>query len=225
MQRLLLATRNEHKLRELRAKLAPLGVEVLGLRGLAGVPDDVEETGQTFRANARLKALAYGRAAGLPALADDSGIEVDALGGAPGIYSARYAGPGCTDEDNNRKLLAAMDSVPWTLRTARFRCALALYLPASDEAVRLAGSAARHPAFEVEGPEDLGDHVILTEAATEGHLLEERSGEGGFGYDPIFFSDDLQCSFGEAGERKHAVSHRARALQSLIDLLTANEPR
>lgn len=238
---LVIATRNAHKLEELRDKLKDSDIQVLGLDDIRGVPADVDETGATFAANACLKAVVYGRAAGFPTLADDSGLEVDALDGAPGIYSARYAGAGATDADNNAKLLAAIDHVPDGERTGRFRCALALYLPGGPEAARLAHNAARATGFEVHSPDafadaeigqventlntQVADFVICTEATTEGTVMRTESGTDGFGYDPLFFSRDLGCSFAEAGELKHRVSHRARALRKLMGLLGTDESR
>jgi XTP/dITP diphosphohydrolase len=240
---LLVATRNPHKLEELRNKLGETSIRVVGLDDVSGVPADVEETGDTFAANAALKAVTYGRAAGVPTLADDSGLEVDALDGAPGVYSARFAGPDATAEDNNALLLKKLDAVGEQDRTARFRCALALYLPGGAQAAMLAHEAAEASGFQVHAPdaiagEDLSavaanntlntqisDFVIVTDGAAEGTVLREASGTDGFGYDPLFHSRDLGCSFAEAGELKHRVSHRARALRKLLSLLGVDESR
>ncbi len=240
---LLVATRNQHKLQELRAKLTTLPIKVVGLDDVSGVPADVEETGETFAENACLKAVTYGRAAGLPTLADDSGLEVDALEGAPGVYSARYAGPDATDADNNARLLRDIDHVADENRTARFRCALALYLPGGVDAAILSHEAAAATGFEVHSPDTLvgagvsdvvmentlntqiSDFVIVTDGAAEGSILRQAQGEDGFGYDPLFHSRDLGCSFAEAGDLKHRVSHRARALRKLLSLLGADETR
>ena len=240
---LVVATRNPHKLQELRAKLAETTIRVLGLDDIRGVPADVEETGATFAENAVLKAVVYGRAAGFATLADDSGLEVDALDGAPGVYSARYAGPDATDADNNEKLLGAIADVPDEERTGRFRCALALYLPGGVESAVLAHEAAEATGFEVHSPDaivghavpqvalentlntQISDFVIVTDGTAEGTILHEERGILGFGYDPLFHSRDLGCSFAEAGELKHRVSHRARALRRLLSLLGADETR
>ena len=181
------ATTNEGKLRELRRLLADTGVEV---RSLADVPDApaVVEDGATFAANARKKALACARHCGLPALADDSGLEVDALGGAPGVRSARYAGEDADDAANVAKLLAAMRDVAAPDRRARFRCAIVLALPT--------------------GATVLG--------SCEGRITCEPRGEGGFGYDPVFLYEPEGKTFAElAPDTKNRVSHRARALAAL----------
>lgn len=204
--RLVFATRNRGKIIELRALLAglqgdpaaaPAAIEVLSLDeldpSLPEVPEVIED-GETFAANATKKALAVSRATGLPALADDSGLEVDALGGVPGVMSARYAGPRATDEDNNRKLLVALQGVPAERRTARFRSVLAL----ADTA----------------GP--LGDEVILAHGVCEGRILEQPRGTGGFGYDPLFHVPALGATFAELGVgTKNDLSHRARAMQAM----------
>ena len=192
LRRILLGTKNARKLAELRDILARAKVDVTvvpldEVRGDLAAP---EETGTTFEENAKLKALHYARKTGLVALADDSGLEVDALGGAPGVHSARFAGEDATDEENNRKLLAALEGVPEVMRTARFRCVIALADP---------------------------DGVALTTSGTvEGRILEEPSGEGGFGYDPLFFHEPFACTFAEVdAARKADVSHRGQALRRL----------
>ena len=200
--RLVFATRNRGKIVELRALLAGLrgdpaaapAIEVLSLDELDRPVPEVVEDGETFAANAAKKARAVSDATGLPALADDSGLEVDALGGAPGVWSARYAGPEATDEDNNRKLLAALQGVPVERRTARFRSVLAL--------ADTAGS--------------LGEEVILAHGVCEGRILEEPRGTGGFGYDPLFYVPELGATFAELGVgTKNDLSHRARAMRAL----------
>lgn len=193
---LVFATRNAGKVAELRELTAGLPIEVRSLDGL-DVPEVVED-GDTFEANASKKAREVSAATGLPALADDSGLEVDALGGAPGVWSARYAGDDASDEDNNDKLLEAMAAVEPEDRTARFRSTLAL--------------------ADVGG--ELGDGVILARGACEGRILTERQGDGGFGYDPLFFSPELGKTFAEAGVgSKNQLSHRARAMQELLPKL------
>jgi XTP/dITP diphosphohydrolase len=199
---LVFATRNQGKLVELR-QLLP-GVDVLSIdEATARIGKDIPEVvedGDTFVANAIKKAREVSAATGLPALADDSGLEVDALGGAPGVYSARYAGEGAGDAANNAKLLAALAGVPADRRTARFRAALAL--------------------ADVAGP--LGAAVETADGVCEGVVLAEARGTGGFGYDPLFFSPDLGMTFAEAGlGPKGDLSHRARAMRTLAPRLLA----
>ncbi len=189
--KILLATRNKNKAREVAAILSEfrdqLGeIELLTLDD-AGITDDVEENGSTFEENAMIKARA-GAASGLITLADDSGIEVDALGGAPGIYSARFAGSHGDDKANNELLLQKLQGVPKEKRTARYAVAIACVLPDGET-------------FTVRG-------------TTEGLILDSYDGAGGFGYDPLFWSLDLQKSFGRATpEEKNGVSHRGRAVR------------
>jgi XTP/dITP diphosphohydrolase len=184
------ATRNRGKLVELR-ELLP-GVEVRSLDDIH-VPDVVEDA-DTFAGNASKKAREVSQATGLPALADDSGLEVDALGGAPGVYSARYAGAGHDDAANNTKLLAALAGVPAEKRTGRFRSVLAL--------------------ADVTGP--LGNEVITADGTCEGVILDAPRGTGGFGYDPLFYSPELGMTFAEAGVGpKNDLSHRARAMRAM----------
>ncbi len=190
---LLFATRNRGKLTELKELLA----NVSGLRLVClddvDVPDVVED-GDTFAANATKKALEVSRACGLPALADDSGLEVDALGGAPGVYSARYAGELATDADNNAKLLRALEGVPAAKRTARFKSVLAL--------------------ADVSG--QLGSKVICESGSCEGRILVTGQGDGGFGYDPLFYVDAHHATFAELGiGTKNDSSHRAQAMRAM----------
>jgi XTP/dITP diphosphohydrolase len=191
-RRLLVATTNPGKLRELAAILDGLPVELAGLAEVAGpggVPQ-VEETGATFLDNALLKARAYAAWSGLAAVADDSGLEVDALGGEPGVRSARYAGEDAGDAANLAKLLDALEGVPAERRTARFRCAAVLADPSG---------ATWH-----------------AEAAWEGRLLDTPRGEGGFGYDPVFVPDGWDRTSAEVdAATKNAASHRARAFAAL----------
>jgi XTP/dITP diphosphohydrolase len=191
--RLVFATRNAGKLTELRQLLADLPeLEVLSARDLA-LPE-VEEDGDTFLANAMKKARDVSRATSLPALADDSGLEVDALGGAPGVHSARYAGPEQDDARNNQRLLAELAGVPPEQRTARFRSALAL--------------------ADATGP--LADRVVTTEGTCEGIILDAPRGTGGFGYDPLFYAPELGQTFAQAGVGpKNHLSHRARAMAAM----------
>jgi XTP/dITP diphosphohydrolase len=188
---LLLASANQGKLRELRTILAGLPVELVGLTqaGL-GDPPEVEETGATFLENALLKARAYAAWSGRAAVADDSGLEVDALGGAPGVRSARYAGEGAGDRANLDKLLAALAGVPPERRTARFRCAAVLVDPKGGE--------------------------WHAEAAWEGRVLDAPRGTGGFGYDPVFLPDGWDRTSAEVDQvTKDAASHRGKAFRAL----------
>ena len=194
---LLLASANQGKLRELRTILDGLGVELVGLdeAGL-GEPPEVEETGDTFLENALLKGRAYAAWSGLAAVADDSGLEVDALGGAPGVRSARYAGPGAGDQANLDKLLAALQGVPPERRTARFRCAAVLVDPAAGE--------------------------WHAEAAWEGRLLDAPRGSGGFGYDPVFLPDGWELTSAQVDQAtKDAASHRGKAFRALRPAIEA----
>ncbi|REJ36627.1 MAG: non-canonical purine NTP pyrophosphatase [Bacillota bacterium] len=186
MRKLVVATRNRKKWQELAALLADLPVEVLGLDAFPGAPE-VEETGETFADNARLKAVAAARHTGHWAIADDSGLEVDALGGRPGVYSARFAGPGATDAANNELLLKLLDGVPPEKRRARFRCAIAIASPSGE--------------------------TWVDEGVCEGIITDAPRGDGGFGYDPLFLVPELGKTFAEMGETvKNRISHRARAL-------------
>ncbi|MDF2742946.1 MAG: non-canonical purine pyrophosphatase, rdgB/HAM1 family [Actinomycetia bacterium] len=188
---LLLASANRGKLRELRTILAGLPVELVGLAeaGLGDQPE-VEETGDSFLENALLKARAYAGWSGLAAVADDSGLEVDALGGAPGVRSARYAGQGASDQANLDKLLAALAGVPPERRGARFRCAAVLVDPDGGE--------------------------WHAEASWEGRLLDTPRGANGFGYDPVFLPDGWELTSAEVDQAtKDAASHRGQAFRAL----------
>jgi XTP/dITP diphosphohydrolase len=196
---LLVATRSHHKLRELRELLGPLDAELVSLDEV-GIFDEVEETGATFEANARLKARTYARLAGLPTLADDSGLEVEALGGGPGIRTKRYAGNDATDADNNSKLLTALDGLPPERRGARYVCVLVLASPARV------------------GPRG-GIRLIATRGTCRGRIATVARGSGGFGYDPIFepapeLPGGRTLGLYSATE-KHAISHRARAARRM----------
>jgi XTP/dITP diphosphohydrolase len=199
---LVVATRNRGKTKEFREAFAALGVEVRDLNETNGVPE-IEETGATFAENAYIKAKAAAERLGLPVLADDSGLCVDALGGAPGVYSARYAGERASDVDNIAKLLRELDASgakpapapggPASYGAGRFVCALALYSPA------------RGSRLEAEG-------------SVDGWILSEPRGTGGFGYDPIFWLPEFGRTMAElAPEEKNAVSHRGRALRQLLN--------
>ncbi len=185
-----MATRNPGKLREFAAALAGSGIEVAGLDALDD-PTPVEETGATFEENARIKAEGYSRRIAIPVLADDSGLEVDALGGEPGVLSARYGGEGLDDEGRCRLVLERLRGVPVEGRTARFRCALAV---------------AR-----------AGQTLTVYEGAAEGRILEEPRGVGGFGYDPIFLDPVAGRTFAELSRaEKEARSHRGEAIRRLV---------
>ena len=210
---LLLASANRGKLRELRTILGRLPVELVGLAeaGL-GDPPEVEETGDTFLENALLKGRAYAAWSGLAAVADDSGLEVDALGGAPGVRSARYAGQGAGDRANLDKLLAALAGVPPQRRRARFRCAAVLVDPAWGSGGLKERSG--------RPPEGWGEWHA--EGTWEGRLLEAPRGTGGFGYDPVFVPDGWDRTSAEVDQAtKDAASHRGRAFRALRPAIEA----
>ena len=157
---------------------------------------DADETGTTFVENAVIKARHAVEATGLPAIADDSGITVDALDGRPGVYSARYAGPGASDDENNARLLAELEGVPGEQRGAAFHCVVCLVMPGDGDAG--------------------GNEVVIAEGEWRGRILHEPRGAGGFGYDPLFFVPELGCSSAELRpEEKNARSHRGKALAEL----------
>lgn len=185
MTMLLVATNNQGKLREYRDLLAGLPVQLVSLSE-AGIDTEVEETGHTFAENAVLKASCYARASGLCTLADDSGLEVDALGGEPGVMSSRYAGPRATDADRVRFLLNKMRTVSDDRRSARFRCVIAVASPSG--------------------------RVETSEGSVEGVIIREPRGEHGFGYDPIFYVPEMSRTMAELPPAvKNRISHRARA--------------
>ncbi|MDD3192337.1 MAG: RdgB/HAM1 family non-canonical purine NTP pyrophosphatase [Oscillospiraceae bacterium] len=187
--KLVIATGNEGKVREFKRILEPMGFEVSSLKEM-GLVLDVEETGETFLENARTKAEAACRLTGLAAIADDSGLCVDALDGAPGVYSARYSGEG--DDGNNQKLLRELRDVPPPKRTGRYACAICCTFPDGEE--------------------------LTAEGTCEGIIGYELSGSRGFGYDPLFYVGER--SFGQYGdEEKDAISHRGKALRLFCDKL------
>jgi XTP/dITP diphosphohydrolase len=191
--KLLVATNNPGKVREYGALLKGLPLTCTYL-AQEGIDIEVEETGSTFAENACLKATAYARASGLLTLADDSCLEVDALGGEPGTRSARYAGQGASDADRYRLLLSKLEGVPWEQRTARFRCVIAVATP--QEEVRTA------------------------EGTCEGVIAFEPKGEHGFGYDPVFYVSDYGQTMAELElEVKNRISHRARAAEGARKIL------
>ena len=183
--KLLIATTNLGKFKELSSLLSDCPFSMVSLEDL-GIDEDVAETGSTFEENASLKAAAYGRMSGLPTLADDSGLEVDALGGEPGVFSSRFAGPGATDADRVALLLQKLDNIPEGERDARFRCVIAVSWP-------------------TESPE-------VYSGECEGRIAGAPRGSNGFGYDPVFFLPELERTMAElsVGE-KSRISHRGRA--------------
>jgi len=198
---LVLATQNKDKIREIKNLLDDLPVTIMTCDDFLDFPD-IEETGTTLEENATLKAKGIAEFTGFAALADDSGLEVDALDGAPGVYSSRYAGPGCTYDDNNRKLLSEMEGAPENKRTARFRTVIAV---AWDE-----------------------NNIETVEGAAEGVITDKKFGGDGFGYDPVFYYPPSGKTFAEMTlEEKNKVSHRGRALikakELLVKKLTINK--
>ena len=190
---IVVATRNEGKLREYQTLLLPLKTKILSLKDVS-ITEEVEESGRSFAENAREKAIAYSRLTDLPVLADDSGLEVEALGGKPGIHSARYAGPAATDPDRIRKLLDELAQASGT-HNARFVCAIAL---------------ARK-----------GNMLLESEGECRGIIISEPRGSNGFGYDPIFLFPDLGKTFAELTDaEKNLHSHRSHAVAALIKMLT-----
>jgi len=191
--KIVLATGNPGKVREIRRILGELGVEVVPQTEL-GV-GDADETGSSFVENALIKARHASLMTGLPAIADDSGLVVDALDGRPGVYSARYSGAGATDESNIDKLLQELEGVPDDKRAAAFHCC-AVYVSADDST------------------------SLVAEGRWPGRILAERRGTGGFGYDPVFFDPDCGRTAAELGpELKNALSHRGKALTALAGML------
>ena len=190
--RLVVASGNFGKLKEMRILLGDK-FDVVSMKEL-GLDPDIDENGDTFEANALIKAEALMKLTGCATIADDSGLEVDALGGRPGVYSARYSGVHGDDEANNDKLLEELKDVPDEKRTARYACAMALCRP--------------------------GREPLIARGTCEERILRKRRGEGGFGYDPLFLSADFDKTFAEATmEEKNAVSHRARAIKALLELM------
>ncbi|MHB1127205.1 MAG: XTP/dITP diphosphatase [Bacillota bacterium] len=190
---MVLATRNAGKIKELRTLLKDLPVDALSLTDF---PDmgEIAETGATFRENALLKAREAAERTHMISLADDSGLEVDCLGGAPGVYSARFAGEPGDDLQNNRKLLSLLRGVPMEQRTARFRCIIAIVVP--------------------------GGREIVTEGSCEGMIIDRATGTEGFGYDPVFFLPELGKTMAALTmEEKNRISHRAMGFQQAVVVL------
>ncbi|MEW8351761.1 MAG: RdgB/HAM1 family non-canonical purine NTP pyrophosphatase [Candidatus Thiodiazotropha taylori] len=195
-ERIVLASNNSGKVREINQLLASEQITVVAQKDF-NIPDAIED-GLSFVENAIKKARHASSLSGLPAIADDSGIEVDALNGAPGIYSARFAGPGASDEENLQKLLSRMEEVPEAKRTARFQC-LMVYMRHSEDPT-----------------------PIICQGSWEGRILFEPQGDNGFGYDPIFYVPTHDCSSAQlAPETKNSLSHRGQALKALMQALSA----
>lgn len=190
--KLLVASKNKKKIEELRRILAPLGFEPICETDLELTLPEVDETGTTFAENARLKALSAMQASGLAAVADDSGICVDALNGAPGIYSARFSGEDATDEKNNQKLLRMLATVPDDRRSAHWECHICVIFPNGDE--------------------------VSACGRCDGYIGHEAKGENGFGYDPLFLYGDVTFAQMDSAD-KDAVSHRGKALSQLKEKL------
>jgi XTP/dITP diphosphohydrolase len=194
-KRVVLATRNQGKVREFNKLFAQLGWEGISLAEFDDVPEVIED-GDTFEANAIKKAVEISTYLNLPAVGDDSGLEVDALEGRPGVYSARFAGEHASDEDNWKKLLHEMSDVPEEKRTARFRCTLALVEP--------------------------GGEPLIATGSCEGIIAREPAGTNGFGYDPVFHLPAMNKRMAElSSEEKNQISHRAMAMQQLLEVLQA----
>lgn len=191
---IVLASRNQKKAREVAEILAPAGFRVIPVTEFPAVPE-VEEDGLTFAANAAKKASEVARHLGQWVIGEDSGLQVDALNGGPGIYSARYSGEGATDEKNNQKLMAELINVPEEKRGAGYLCSVALSSPA-------------------------GDIRVAFEGTCRGRILREANGAGGFGYDPYFLIPEYHLTFGQLSSVvKHRLSHRARAFAKFVPLL------
>ncbi|MET4161647.1 XTP/dITP diphosphohydrolase [Marinobacterium sp. MBR-111] len=192
INKIVLASGNRGKLKEFNEIFAPLQIDVMPQSDFA--VQDANETGLSFVENAIIKARHAARVTGLPALSDDSGLEVDALNGAPGIYSARYAGAGCGDDENNRKLLQALEQVPAEQRSARFQCVLVFMRHAEDPT------------------------PLICQGSWEGVILDTPRGHNGFGYDPLFFVPELNCASAElSSEQKQKYSHRGKAVRQFIE--------
>lgn len=194
--KIIIATNNQGKVREFKAMLTPLGYEPVSLKD-EGITAEVVEDGETFEENAHKKARAIYELCGCPVIADDSGLQVDFLGGAPGIYSARYAGEDATDKERCEKILSELEGVDESMRSARFLCALYCIIDEEKE-------------FSVTG-------------TLEGFIGTEMRGENGFGYDPIFMVDEERSLAEMSAEEKNGISHRAAALKTLTDILRDEE--
>ncbi len=193
MTRLVLATRNPGKIKEIKSLLADLPLNILTLTDFSGLPEVVEDQ-KTFAGNAAKKAYLISRACGEITLADDSGLEVESLGGLPGVYSARFAGPGSGDRANNRLLLEMLSGYPPEERKARFRCVIAVFIP--------------------------GDKIYLARGNCPGRIAEQPRGNGGFGYDPLFIYEPAGLTLAELEpQAKNLISHRGQALRRAYRLI------
>jgi len=191
--KLLIATHNLGKLREYAEIFADLPTTLVSLQE-EGITESIPEDGDTYRENAQRKALAYAEHSGLLTLADDSGLEVDALDGAPGVHTARFAGPAANDEERYRLLLQKMAGIEWERRTARFRCVVCIATPEGE--------------------------TFIAEGVCEGYIANEPRGTGGFGYDPVFYLPQHGCTMAELpAEVKNRISHRARAARNAKQIL------
>ena len=194
MNKVILASRNEGKIREIGEILSKFGMVAVSRDDYGIDKFEVEETGETFEENSYIKAKAILDIAGVPTIADDSGLEVDCIGGRPGVYSARFAGPGCTPYDNNVKLLGLMKHIPEEERTARFVSVITMLVPDGRK--------------------------LVARGECKGRIAEEMRGEGGFGYDPLFIPEGFSKTFGEmTADEKNSVSHRGRSLARLEEML------
>ncbi|SDY51492.1 XTP/dITP diphosphatase [Tindallia californiensis] len=190
-----IATGNPHKLLEIKKMLEDFPIEVVSMKEVGLENMEIEETGASFEENALIKAMVVCEETNTIALADDSGLEVDALDGRPGIHSARYAGEGATDRTNKEKLLNELQGVPIEKRSGRFVCAIAVAFP--------------------------NEEVLVTRGEVEGYIDFEETGENGFGYDPMFYVPEYQKTFGQLEpEIKNRISHRSKALENLKKMLT-----
>jgi len=193
MKELVIASKNKGKIKEIQAAFQNIGVKVISLAEFEEIPDAVED-GKTFEENALIKAHFYSKLTGRACLADDSGLEVDALHGEPGVYSARYAGETATDFKNNAKLISELQKINGIGSTARFRCVLAFV--------------------------DMNGESILCNGSCEGIILEKERGNGGFGYDPLFYIEEFKKSMAEITiEEKNQISHRGAALRVMAEKL------
>ena len=194
MEKIIAASRNADKIREIEAITKRFGMDVIS-RDDAGLPEEeVEETGETFEENSYIKAKAIWDITHMTTIADDSGLEVEYLGGAPGIYSARYAGDECDYNKNNEKLLTVLEGVPFSERRARFVTVITMIFEDGE--------------------------TLVARGECRGHIIEEQMGEGGFGYDPVFMPDGYQETFAQLGrDVKNKIGHRAKALEKLVELL------
>lgn len=196
MQKLIVATRNMGKMKEFREILGELPYEIISMEE-AGIKEDIDECGSTFEENALIKAREVMKATGQMVIADDSGLEVDYLNGAPGIYSARFAGEGASDTDKNKKLLGLLQNVPFDKRTGRFVCAIAVVFPDNRD--------------------------ITVRGVCEGYIAFSPEGNNGFGYDPLFFLPEYNMTMAQlCSEEKNKISHRGNALRLMMELLKKN---